>query len=147
MIRRTPASKHLLLATGEPRIFLPSSNRRRLSTTCTFPGISTVRRRTATRPMLVKPFVRLAFPGSRFSLVRGDARLTHKLRFTESKTATKVISKHQGYDATLTGVDESLKKFGFGNSLSPPRRNSCSPGYPDYIDLFLIHDPVRLLWT
>ncbi|EIM82141.1 Aldo/keto reductase [Stereum hirsutum FP-91666 SS1] len=38
---------------------------------------------------------------------------------------TKVICKHQGYEETLSGVDESLNKFGF-----------------DYIDLFLIHDPL-----
>ncbi|KAF7432780.1 hypothetical protein PC9H_004723 [Pleurotus ostreatus] len=37
---------------------------------------------------------------------------------------TKVVSKNHGYEKTLSGVDESLKKFGF-----------------DYIDLFLIHDP------
>lgn len=38
---------------------------------------------------------------------------------------TKCVSKSHGYDKTLAGVDESLSKFGF-----------------DYIDLFLIHDPL-----
>ncbi|CEL57251.1 hypothetical protein RSOLAG1IB_08463 [Rhizoctonia solani AG-1 IB] len=38
---------------------------------------------------------------------------------------TKCASRSHGYDKTLTGVDESLSKFGF-----------------DYIDLFLIHDPL-----
>ncbi|EIM90875.1 Aldo/keto reductase [Stereum hirsutum FP-91666 SS1] len=37
---------------------------------------------------------------------------------------TKIESKDHGYENTLKGVDESLKRFGF-----------------DYIDLFLIHDP------
>ncbi|ESK96539.1 hypothetical protein Moror_6759 [Moniliophthora roreri MCA 2997] len=38
---------------------------------------------------------------------------------------TKCASRHHGYENTLKGVDESLQKFGF-----------------DYIDLFLIHDPL-----
>ncbi|KAJ1303740.1 hypothetical protein OPQ81_008164 [Rhizoctonia solani] len=38
---------------------------------------------------------------------------------------TKCASRSHGYDKTLAGVDESLSKFGF-----------------DYIDLFLIHDPL-----
>ncbi|TFK53850.1 Aldo/keto reductase [Heliocybe sulcata] len=38
---------------------------------------------------------------------------------------TKCVSKTHGYESTLKGVDESLSKFGF-----------------DYIDLFLIHDPL-----
>ncbi|KAH7888314.1 NADP-dependent oxidoreductase domain-containing protein [Phlebopus sp. FC_14] len=38
---------------------------------------------------------------------------------------TKCVSKTHGYDSTLKGVDESLARFGF-----------------DYIDLFLIHDPL-----
>jgi diketogulonate reductase-like aldo/keto reductase len=37
---------------------------------------------------------------------------------------TKCTSNTHGYEPTLKGVDESLKKFGF-----------------DYVDLFLIHDP------
>ncbi|KAL0068847.1 hypothetical protein AAF712_004178 [Marasmius tenuissimus] len=38
---------------------------------------------------------------------------------------TKCASRHHGYESTLKGVDESLHRFGF-----------------DYIDLFLIHDPL-----
>jgi len=38
---------------------------------------------------------------------------------------TKCVSRNHGYSSTLRGVDESLAKFGF-----------------DYIDLFLIHDPM-----
>lgn len=38
---------------------------------------------------------------------------------------TKCVSRNHGYENTLAGVEESLKKFGF-----------------DYIDLFLIHDPM-----
>ncbi|KAG9095046.1 hypothetical protein FRC06_010183 [Ceratobasidium sp. 370] len=38
---------------------------------------------------------------------------------------TKCASRSHGYEKTLAGVDESLAKFGF-----------------DYIDLFLIHDPL-----
>ncbi|KAG7098720.1 hypothetical protein E1B28_000633 [Marasmius oreades] len=38
---------------------------------------------------------------------------------------TKCASKSHGYENTLKGVDESLQRFGF-----------------DYIDLFLIHDPL-----
>lgn len=34
-----------------------------------------------------------------------------------NEIATKVICKHQGYEETLSGVDESLNKFGFGNTL------------------------------
>ncbi|KAL6308067.1 Aldo/keto reductase [Sparassis latifolia] len=38
---------------------------------------------------------------------------------------TKCINKTHGYESTLRGVDLSLEKFGF-----------------DYVDLFLIHDPM-----
>ncbi|KAG8691780.1 hypothetical protein FRC08_010088 [Ceratobasidium sp. 394] len=38
---------------------------------------------------------------------------------------TKCASRSHGYEKTLAGVDESLAKFGF-----------------DYVDLFLIHDPL-----
>ncbi|KAL1696316.1 NADP-dependent oxidoreductase domain-containing protein [Schizophyllum commune] len=38
---------------------------------------------------------------------------------------TKIVSKNHGYESTLKGVDESLAKMKF-----------------DYIDLFLIHDPL-----
>lgn len=38
---------------------------------------------------------------------------------------TKCINKTHGYKSTLEGVDASLRRFGF-----------------DYIDLFLIHDPM-----
>ncbi|KAJ8507064.1 hypothetical protein ONZ45_g10526 [Pleurotus djamor] len=38
---------------------------------------------------------------------------------------SKVVSKNHGYEKALSGIDESLQKFGF-----------------DYIDLFLIHDPL-----
>ncbi|KAF8598762.1 Aldo/keto reductase [Ceratobasidium sp. AG-I] len=38
---------------------------------------------------------------------------------------TKCASRSHGYESTLKGVDDSLSKFGF-----------------DYIDLFLIHDPL-----
>ncbi|KAL0579148.1 hypothetical protein V5O48_002829 [Marasmius crinis-equi] len=38
---------------------------------------------------------------------------------------SKCASRHHGYESTLKGVDESLQRFGF-----------------DYIDLFLIHDPL-----
>ncbi|KZT65963.1 Aldo/keto reductase [Daedalea quercina L-15889] len=38
---------------------------------------------------------------------------------------TKCINKTHGYESTLSGVDASLEKFGF-----------------EYIDLFLIHDPM-----
>lgn len=38
---------------------------------------------------------------------------------------TKCVNRTHGYDSTLKGVDASLEKFGF-----------------DYIDLFLIHDPL-----
>jgi len=38
---------------------------------------------------------------------------------------TKCASRNQGYESTLKGVDGSLKKMGF-----------------DYVDLFLIHDPL-----
>lgn len=42
-----------------------------------------------------------------------------------SNTATKCVSKTHGYESTLRGVDESLKRM-----------------QTDYIDLFLIHDPL-----
>ncbi|KZV99197.1 Aldo/keto reductase [Exidia glandulosa HHB12029] len=38
---------------------------------------------------------------------------------------SKVVSRNQGYDLTITGVNESLERFGL-----------------DYLDLFLIHDPL-----
>jgi len=47
-------------------------------------------------------------------LERGDVFIT-----------TKCTSQTHGYESTLRGVDQSLAKFGF-----------------DYIDLFLIHDPL-----
>ncbi|TFY72884.1 hypothetical protein EVG20_g150 [Dentipellis fragilis] len=46
-------------------------------------------------------------------------------KLTYLKLATKCINKTHGYESTLRGVDASLEKFGF-----------------DYIDLFLIHDPM-----
>ncbi|KAH7105239.1 Aldo/keto reductase [Auriculariales sp. MPI-PUGE-AT-0066] len=38
---------------------------------------------------------------------------------------SKVVSRNQGYDKTIAGVNDSLQKFGF-----------------NYLDLFLIHDPL-----
>ncbi|THH19620.1 hypothetical protein EW146_g1586 [Bondarzewia mesenterica] len=51
---------------------------------------------------------------SQSGISRGDIFIT-----------TKCINKTHGYESTLQGVDTSLAKFGF-----------------DYIDLFLIHDPM-----
>lgn len=41
------------------------------------------------------------------------SRLPAAVRSVTS-SATKCVSKNHGYDSTLLGVDESLKKFGFG---------------------------------
>lgn len=65
--------------------------------------------------------------------------------------ATKCVSKNHGYDKTLLGVDESLKKFGFGMYLTTMIDNISLndilltvtyAAHADYIDLFLIHDPM-----
>jgi len=48
-----------------------------------------------------------------------------RLNREELFITTKCVSKTHGYLSTLSGVEESLAKFGF-----------------DYIDLFLIHDPM-----
>jgi hypothetical protein len=70
------------------------------------------------------------------------------------------VSKNHGYEETLRGVEESLDRFGFGKldfelrvGLTLPPEGSgtltVSVPYPlvlpDYLDLFLIHDPVRPL--
>ncbi|KZP07923.1 Aldo/keto reductase [Athelia psychrophila] len=55
----------------------------------------------------------------------GEAAKESGLDRADLYITTKCVSKNHGYDKTLLGVDESLKKFGF-----------------DYIDLFLIHDPM-----
>jgi len=47
------------------------------------------------------------------------------LKREEIFVTSKCVSSTHGYQSTLSGVDASLKKFGF-----------------DYIDLFLIHDPL-----
>ncbi|KAI0053130.1 Aldo/keto reductase [Auriscalpium vulgare] len=44
---------------------------------------------------------------------------------SEIFVTTKILNPNHGYESTLTGVDTSLAKFGF-----------------DYVDLFLIHDPM-----
>jgi aryl-alcohol dehydrogenase-like predicted oxidoreductase len=60
--------------------------------------------------------------------------------------ATKCINKTHGYESTLQGVDTSLARFGFGPSafLSSAKigRDGDARAPPDYIDLFLIHDPM-----
>ncbi|CAE6392669.1 unnamed protein product [Rhizoctonia solani] len=55
----------------------------------------------------------------------GQAVKESGLKREEIFVTTKCASRSHGYDKTLAGVDESLSKFGF-----------------DYIDLFLIHDPL-----
>lgn len=60
---------------------------------------------------------------------------------------TKVASAGHGYERTKKGVDESLKRFGFGECqssyISTLALNLGDPGNTiDYIDLFLIHDPL-----
>jgi len=55
----------------------------------------------------------------------GQAVKESGLKREEIFVTTKCASRSHGYDSTLKGVDDSLAKFGF-----------------DYIDLFLIHDPL-----
>lgn len=55
----------------------------------------------------------------------GDAIKQGGVDRTDLFITSKVVSKNQGYDLTITGVNQSLERFGF-----------------DYIDLFLIHDPL-----
>ncbi|EIW82631.1 Aldo keto reductase [Coniophora puteana RWD-64-598 SS2] len=55
----------------------------------------------------------------------GEAVRESGLKREEVFVTTKCINKTHGYDRTLKGVDESLRRFGL-----------------DYIDLFLIHDPL-----
>jgi len=61
-------------------------------------------------------------------------------------TATKVASKGHGYEKTLQGIDASLQRMKFGTQ-SDRTRNAYHILYyvstwTDYIDLFLIHDPL-----
>ncbi|KAJ7783333.1 NADP-dependent oxidoreductase domain-containing protein [Mycena metata] len=55
----------------------------------------------------------------------GDAVRESGLKREDLFITTKCISKTHGYESTLKTVDESLSSFGF-----------------DYIDLYLIHDPL-----
>lgn len=55
----------------------------------------------------------------------GKAVKESGLKREEVFITTKCASRSHGYDNTLAGVDTSLSKFGF-----------------DYVDLFLIHDPL-----
>ncbi|KAF8674674.1 Aldo kereductase [Rhizoctonia solani] len=55
----------------------------------------------------------------------GQAVKESGLKREEIFITTKCASRSHGYEKTLAGVDESLSKFGF-----------------EYIDLFLIHDPL-----
>lgn len=55
----------------------------------------------------------------------GQAVKESGLKREEVFVTTKCVSNTHGYESTLKGVDSSLAKFGF-----------------DYIDLFLIHDPL-----
>ncbi|KAI0313333.1 Aldo/keto reductase [Amylostereum chailletii] len=55
----------------------------------------------------------------------GEAIRQSGLPRSDVFVTTKCINKTHGYESTLRGVDISLEKFGF-----------------DYIDLFLIHDPM-----
>ncbi|KAJ3503378.1 hypothetical protein NMY22_g18267 [Coprinellus aureogranulatus] len=63
-------------------------------------------------------------------MYRNEAQVGEALRKSgipreEVFITTKVASAGHGYESTKKGIDESLKRFGF-----------------DYIDLFLIHDPL-----
>jgi len=55
----------------------------------------------------------------------GEAVRESGLNRSDLFITTKCVSKTHGYESTLRGVDESLAKFQF-----------------DYVDLFLIHDPL-----
>ncbi|KII91992.1 hypothetical protein PLICRDRAFT_457099 [Plicaturopsis crispa FD-325 SS-3] len=55
----------------------------------------------------------------------GEAVRKSGLNRADLFITTKCASNDHGYESTLKGVDESLKQFGF-----------------DYVDLFLIHDPI-----
>jgi len=55
----------------------------------------------------------------------GEALKESRLDREDVFITTKCINKTHGYESTLTGVDVSLERFGV-----------------DYIDLFLIHDPM-----
>ncbi|KAF8690171.1 hypothetical protein AX14_003103 [Amanita brunnescens Koide BX004] len=55
----------------------------------------------------------------------GEAVRESGLKREDLFITTKCVSKFHGYESTLKGVDESLARFQF-----------------DYIDLFLIHDPL-----
>lgn len=73
--------------------------------------------------------------------------------------ASKIVSKNHGYESTLKGVEESLEKMGLGESvfrISARMRMKGGRADPsvelavaraDYIDLFLIHDPVSSIQT
>jgi len=69
------------------------------------------------------------------------------------RPASKIVSKNHGYESTLKGVEESLEKMGLGEFESPlyctfgeAWKEGADPrllsSFSDYIDLFLIHDPV-----
>jgi diketogulonate reductase-like aldo/keto reductase len=64
---------------------------------------------------------------------------------TYPRTATKVASQTHGYETTKKSIDESLAKFGFGASAllySVHITALLCGGHADYVDLFLIHDPL-----
>jgi diketogulonate reductase-like aldo/keto reductase len=62
-----------------------------------------------------------------------------------SPLATKIASRHHGYESTLKGVDASLERMKLGSSpISSELYLSIFTYDSDYVDLFLIHDP--LVW-
>lgn len=99
----------------------------------------TLRRLIVMKQPLVRPYARVDCLERIYSSV---STYSASLYHAEILVATKCVSKTHGYEQTLQGVDESLKKFGLGRSPY----NYCSPEAHklmiiEYVDLFLIHNP------
>lgn len=57
-------------------------------------------------------------------------------------TASKILHTEHEYERTLAAVDESLKRFGFGEHVGAVCRLGAADFCADYLDLFLVHTPL-----
>lgn len=56
--------------------------------------------------------------------------------------ASKILHTEHQYERTLAAVDESLKRFGFGEQSHAVCRLGAADFSADYLDLYLVHTPL-----
>ncbi len=85
--------------------------------------ISTLPKYIVTKPMLAPQYTNPVYPERNYLSVSHSMPMNQYI--DTCSVATKVVSKNHGYEKTLSGVDESLKKFGFGKlDVLPVRSNA-----------------------